>query len=61
MTIEDGVRVLRDAAPAHIDLVRATFTSVLEPQQLVALTHALDRVSESVIAQGTLPRPADHP
>jgi DNA-binding MarR family transcriptional regulator len=57
----DGVQVLRDAAPAHIDLVRAMFTSALEPQELTNLTQALDRVYESVIAQGTLPRPADHP
>lgn len=57
----DGLRVLREAAPAHIDLVRAMVTSALEPQELTALTHALDRVYESVIAQGTLPRPADHP
>lgn len=57
----DGRQVLRDAAPAHIDLVRAMFTSALEPQELAALTHALNRVYESVIAQGTLPRPVDHP
>lgn len=56
-----GSQVLRDAAPAHIDLVRAMFTSALEPEQLAGLTDALDQVYESVIAQGTLPRPADHP
>jgi len=56
-----GAQVLRDAAPAHIDLVRDLFTSALEPEELAGLTHALDRVYESVIAQGTLPRPADHP
>ena len=57
----DGHRVLRDAAPGHIELVRAMFTSALEPGELASLTKALDRVYESVIAQGTLPRPVDHP
>jgi DNA-binding MarR family transcriptional regulator len=57
----EGAQVLRAATPAHIDLVRAMFTSALDADGLAVLTDALDRVYESVIAQGTLPRPVDHP
>jgi len=57
----EGAQVLRDATPAHIDLVRTMFTSALDADDLATLTDALDRVYESVIAHGTLPRPVDHP
>ena len=58
---DEGLRVLRTAAPAHIELVRTMFTAVLPAEELAGLTGSLDKLYESVIASGTLPRPADHP
>ena len=56
-----GAQVLHEATPAHIDLVRSMFLSALDPEERSSLTTLLDRVYESVVAQGTLPTPVDHP
>jgi DNA-binding MarR family transcriptional regulator len=57
-----GWRVLEEAAPGHVDLVRRLFFDGL-PEGLVGpLSEALESVYANIIRQGSLPPPADwHP
>jgi DNA-binding MarR family transcriptional regulator len=56
-----GQQTLRDASPAHVEFVKAAFFSGLGPADVEALTTGLEKVYDSLIENGTLPRPADHP
>ncbi|WP_410612041.1 MarR family winged helix-turn-helix transcriptional regulator [Amycolatopsis sp. lyj-109] len=58
---EAGWASLRQAAPDHVAFVRQTFLGVLESAELVQLTTLLDRVYDTLVEHGTLPRPEDHP
>lgn len=58
---ELGWTTLRDASPAHVELVRRMFFADLGPEALEPLTQALETIYDSVIRHGTLPRPEDHP
>ena len=58
---EAGWTALREAGPGHVDFVRRAFLDALDPDDLVVLRDALERVYDRLIEHGTLPRPADHP
>ncbi|MCR6483312.1 MarR family winged helix-turn-helix transcriptional regulator [Amycolatopsis sp. OK19-0408] len=58
---EAGWRVLREAAPDHVGFVRRAFLDALEPGELAQLTTSLERVYDTLVEHGTLPRPDDHP
>ncbi|PZE92867.1 MarR family winged helix-turn-helix transcriptional regulator [Curtobacterium sp. MCBD17_008] len=58
---DDGWQALRDATPAHTELVKQMFFSGLDSAELPSFADVLERVYETVIDHGTLPRPADHP
>ncbi|PZE60476.1 MarR family transcriptional regulator [Curtobacterium sp. MCPF17_047] len=58
---DDGWGTLREATPRHTELVRAMFFSGLGDAELPAFAGVLERVYETVIDHGTLPRPEDHP
>ena len=57
----DGWAAVRDASRGHIDLVRSLFFDGLDTGELEQLSATLERVYDTVIDNGTLPRPADHP
>jgi DNA-binding MarR family transcriptional regulator len=56
---DHGRRVLEDAAPGHVDLVRDLFFEGLPPELLGPLGDALERVYANIIERGTLPPPVD--
>ncbi|MDQ7806974.1 MarR family winged helix-turn-helix transcriptional regulator [Amycolatopsis sp. A133] len=58
---ETGWESLRQAAPDHVGFVRQAFLDALEPAELAQLTTLLDRVYDTLLEHGTLPRPDDHP
>ncbi|PZE68869.1 MULTISPECIES: MarR family winged helix-turn-helix transcriptional regulator [unclassified Curtobacterium] len=58
---DDGWRTLREATPRHTELVKQMFFGDLTADELPGFAAVLERVYESVIEHGTLPRPADHP
>ncbi|ADJ48400.1 MarR family transcriptional regulator [Amycolatopsis mediterranei S699] len=58
---EAGRESLRQAAPDHVGFVRQAFLDALEPGELAQLTTLLDRVYDTLVEHGTLPRPEDHP
>jgi DNA-binding MarR family transcriptional regulator len=62
VTLTDAGRsVLAEAGPAHVAFVRAAFLDVLSREEMGRMHEALDRVYDSLIEHGSLPRPADHP
>jgi len=52
-----GLRVLADAAPGHVALVRRLFFGGLPPEMVAPLTSALEDVYAHVLAHGSLPAP----
>ena len=56
---EHGRRVLQDAAPGHVDLVRRLFFAGLSPDLLRPLSDALESIYANIIERGTLPPPVD--
>lgn len=56
-----GWSALRAATPSHVELVRTLFLDALDPSEMRRLAETMESVYERVIANGTLPRPADHP
>jgi DNA-binding MarR family transcriptional regulator len=56
---ETGWSVLRAAAPRHAQWVRRAFFSELDERQENALADVLADVHESLLHQGTLPRPGE--
>jgi DNA-binding MarR family transcriptional regulator len=56
-----GRDTMAAATPGHVALVRAVFFDALSTDQTTALAESLEQVYESLIAHGSLPRPADHP
>ncbi|MGW5717423.1 MarR family winged helix-turn-helix transcriptional regulator [Amycolatopsis sp. NPDC003865] len=57
----DGWEALRRAAPDHVEFVRKAFLDALEPGEQAQLTTLLDRVYDTLLDHGSLPRPDDHP
>ena len=58
---DTGWRTLREATPRHTELVKDMFFGELREVELAGFADVLERVYESVLEHGTLPRPADHP
>ncbi|MFI5588278.1 MarR family winged helix-turn-helix transcriptional regulator [Amycolatopsis sp. NPDC051758] len=58
---EAGWEALRRAAPEHVEFVRKAFLDALEPGELAQLATLLERVYDTLIEHGSLPRPSDHP
>ena len=56
-----GRQVLAEAGPAHVAFIRSAFLDALSPQELTQLHQALDRVYDTLVEHGSLPRPSDHP
>jgi DNA-binding MarR family transcriptional regulator len=56
-----GWEALRVATPSHVELVKSIFLDALDGTDLEQLAGIMDRVYERLIANGTLPRPNDHP
>jgi len=56
-----GWDALRAATPSHVELVKSIFLDALDATDLEQLAGIMDRVYERLIANGTLPRPNDHP
>jgi DNA-binding MarR family transcriptional regulator len=56
---EHGWRVIEDAAPGHVDLVRRLFFDGLAPELLGPLGDALESVYANIIKHGSLPPPVD--
>lgn len=56
-----GRRVLAEATPGHVAFVRAAVLDALPREDLGRLHDALDRVFDSLVEHGSLPRPNDHP
>ncbi|WP_421735851.1 MarR family winged helix-turn-helix transcriptional regulator [Cellulomonas sp.] len=56
-----GRETMTAATPGHVALVRSVFFDALTADRTRELAESLERVYESLIAHGTLPRPADHP
>lgn len=54
---EQGWAVLREAAPIHAEWVRRAFFADLDARQDEALADVLGAVYESLLREGTLPRP----
>ncbi|WP_445166762.1 MarR family winged helix-turn-helix transcriptional regulator [Mycolicibacterium sp. Dal123E01] len=54
---DTGWDILRSAAPQHAEWVRTLFFSDLEPQQESELADTLATVYDSILREGTLPRP----
>jgi DNA-binding MarR family transcriptional regulator len=52
-----GWKALRAAAPTHVAWVRKTFFSDLDEGRIVALGDLLDEVYQTILREGTLPRP----
>ncbi len=61
MLSEAGWESLRRAAPDHVEFVRKAFLDALQPGELTQLTTLLDRIYDTLVEHGTLPRPEDHP
>ncbi|GAB3163697.1 MarR family winged helix-turn-helix transcriptional regulator [Amycolatopsis sp. NPDC004378] len=57
----DGWEALRRAAPDHVEFVRKAFLDALGPDGQPQLAALLDRVYDSLVEHGSLPRPEDHP
>lgn len=57
MLTETGWKALRTAAPKHVAWVRRLFFSGLTEDHVVHLGDLLDEVYESILREGTLPRP----
>lgn len=58
---EAGRSTLAAAGPPHAAFVRAAFLDALSRGEMAGMHEALDRVYDSLIEHGSLPRPADHP
>jgi DNA-binding MarR family transcriptional regulator len=56
-----GWESLRQAAPDHVGFVREAFLDALEPGEMAQLTTLLERVYDTLVDRGSLPRPNDHP
>jgi DNA-binding MarR family transcriptional regulator len=54
-----GRAQLHAATPSHAAFVRRLFFNGLDPALLAPLRVALDQIYEQVLAEGTLPRPAE--
>ncbi|HEY3606307.1 MAG TPA: MarR family winged helix-turn-helix transcriptional regulator [Pseudonocardiaceae bacterium] len=54
---EHGQRVLEEATPGHVDLVRSLFFDGLPAELLEPLSDALERVYANIIERGSLPPP----
>jgi DNA-binding MarR family transcriptional regulator len=54
---DTGLKTLRAAAPKHVAWVRRLFFSDLEERRVVELGDLLDEVYQSILRDGTLPRP----
>jgi DNA-binding MarR family transcriptional regulator len=52
-----GWRLLRSAAPQHVDLVRTLFFSDLDDAAADRLADLLGNIYETILRYGTLPRP----
>jgi DNA-binding MarR family transcriptional regulator len=62
VTLTDrGRRVLAEAAPGHVDLVRRLFFGGLPAELVGPLSDALESVYANIIKQGSLPPPVDWP
>lgn len=57
MLTETGWDQLQKAAPGHAEWVRKAFFADLDPQQEAALADTLAIAHESILREGTLPRP----
>jgi DNA-binding MarR family transcriptional regulator len=55
-----GWKVLRSAAPRHVDWVRRLVFSELSEGNVVALGDILEEVYQTILRRGTLPTPNDH-
>jgi DNA-binding MarR family transcriptional regulator len=55
-----GWKVLRSAAPRHVDWVRRLVFSELSEGNVVALGDILEEVYQTILRKGTLPTPSDH-
>jgi DNA-binding MarR family transcriptional regulator len=53
--------LLETATPAHVAFVRQVFLDALSRDELTLMHGSLDRVYDSLIEHGTLPRPDDRP
>ena len=53
----DGLRVLDEAAPGHVALVRRLFFGGLPPELVEPLTSALEDIHAHVLENGSLPAP----
>lgn len=58
---DHGRQTLRDASPAHIDLVKRVFFAGLDSEDVATMAALMERIYDRLIDHGTLPRPADHP
>ncbi|WP_207841585.1 MarR family winged helix-turn-helix transcriptional regulator [Williamsia soli] len=58
---EHGWSTLRDASPGHIGLVRSLFFEDLDTDELDTLSNTIEKIYDTVIKNGTLPRPVDRP
>jgi DNA-binding MarR family transcriptional regulator len=58
---ETGWETLRRAAPEHVAFVREAFLDALGPGEQAQLTTLLERVYDTLVEKGSLPRPDDHP
>ncbi|OZG29043.1 MarR family transcriptional regulator [Williamsia sp. 1138] len=58
---EHGWSTLRDASPGHIGLVRSLFFENVDTDELDTLSTTIEKIYDTVIENGTLPRPVDHP
>jgi DNA-binding MarR family transcriptional regulator len=56
-----GRATLAAASPGHVDLIRRAVLDALDGERLDGFAESLERVYETLIEHGTLPRPADHP
>jgi len=56
-----GTQKLTEASPGHVAFVRRVFLDAVPPGRLDQLAEVFESVYDSLIDNGTLPRPADHP
>ncbi|WP_410569461.1 MarR family winged helix-turn-helix transcriptional regulator [Amycolatopsis sp. cmx-4-61] len=56
-----GWETLRQAAPDHVGFVREAFLDALGVDEQAQLTTLLERVYDTLVEKGSLPRPDDHP
>ncbi|EOD66401.1 MarR family winged helix-turn-helix transcriptional regulator [Amycolatopsis vancoresmycina] len=56
-----GWETLREAAPDHVAFVREAFLDALGSGEQAQLATLLERVYDTLVERGSLPRPSDHP